>query len=438
MGEEASTRTETSVVPRAAHPGIADTGRPLAAGPRSPFAARKLAAWLEAGLAIAAFVFLPLLVFAPRGAAALAAIAGACAGGLLLTAGRRLLRHGIAVPAALFGALVAWGAISAAWAPEPWHSLGLAARLAGLFAAGLALAAAADRVAAPARLSRFLLAGFVVATTMAAVDFASAGALTQPFSTRVWQAAWLNQAANAFAILLLPCAAALAGRGRRVAALLFAAAAAATVFALVGSAPKVALGAGLLMAALLRLAEVRTGRIARAAAIVSVLLIVTAPLTFAWLERLPLFPELAERVKQSAEHRLLIWSFVGERIDERPLLGWGLDASRAIPGGREPIRNGETWLPLHPHNAPLQLWLELGVPGAVLGALLAAVVWRALGAVVWPRPFAAAAGGSLAAASVAGLGTYGVWQEWWLGTLWFSLFLVLVMARAAAPASKGG
>src|SRR5579884_2754650 len=43
-----------------------------------------LAGWLEAGLDAAAFLFLPILVLAPRGLAALAAIAGAMAAGLVL------------------------------------------------------------------------------------------------------------------------------------------------------------------------------------------------------------------------------------------------------------------------------------------------------------------------------------------------------------------
>ena len=34
-------------------------------------------------------------------------------------------------------------------------------------------------------------------------------------------------------------------------------------------------------------------------------------------------------------HRLLIWDFTLNRIAERPLFGWGLDTSRAIPGGVE-------------------------------------------------------------------------------------------------------
>jgi O-antigen ligase len=91
---------------------------------------------------------------------------------------------------------------------------------------------------------------------------------------------------------------------------------------------------------------------------------------------------------------------------------------------------------LHPHNAPLQLWLELGVPGAALFAFGVALVWRALAHAGWPPLFFAAAGGGLTIAFVGCFATYGIWQEWWLGTLWFSLFLVLVMARVVGRPAR--
>jgi len=176
--------------------------------------------------------------------------------------------------------------------------------------------------------------------------------------------------------------------------------------------------------------------LARVALAVSVLAIITAPLTFARLERLPGLGETADSFKISAGHRLLIWSFAGDRIAERPLTGWGLDSSRAIPGGDAPIRPGETWMPLHPHNAALQVWLELGAPGAALFALMVAIAWGVVARVEWPPLFAAAAGAGLAIALLGCFTTYGIWQEWWLATLAFSLFLVLVMGRlsACAPA----
>ena len=393
---------------------------------------RRLALGFEAGLDAAALLFFPLLVLVPRGIAPLASVAGLFAAGLILSTSRPVWRRDLAVPAGLASSLLVWGCVSALWSIDPLRSLDLTARLAGLFAAGLAMAAAADSVSAPRRVSAFLLGGFVLAIAMAAVDLASHGALSKPFSDRFYQPAWLNQASVAFAILLLPASAALLVRGHKVLALLFALAAGATICALAGTAAKVALAAGLPMALL---CYWRRAGAARMAALGAILVIVTAPLIFPRLERGSDLVETADAIKLSAGHRLLIWSFVGDRIAEHPLAGWGLDSSRAIPGGGDPIRPGETWLPLHPHNAALQLWLELGAPGAVIFALLIGSAWLALAAAEWPRLFAAAAAGSLATGFVATFATYGIWEEWWQGTLWFSLFVVLVMARVAGDAA---
>jgi O-antigen ligase len=398
-----------------------------------------LAAGCETGLAVAALLFFPLLVVVPRGIAPLAAAAGLFGAGLVWSKDGRSTLSALAFPAAFLAALLVWGVVSAAWALDPARALEQAARLAGLFVAALALAAAAGRVSAPRRLAAFLLAGFAAAIAMATVDLATHGALSKPFSDRVYQPAWLNQASVAFAILLLPTCATLVGMGRRLPGLLLAVLGAATILVLAGTAAKTALAAGLPIALL---CWYRRRPAARVMAVLAVLVVVTAPLTFARLDRGAGFVRTADLVKLSAGHRLLIWSFVGDRIAEHPLRGWGLDSSRAIPGGSDLIRPNEVWLPLHPHNAPLQLWLELGVPGVVSFALLGGWLWLALGRADWPRFYAAAAGGSLATAFVASLATYGIWQEWWEGALSFALFMVLVMARVAgaavAAATKSG
>jgi exopolysaccharide production protein ExoQ len=421
---------------QASAPSAAAGGRraPVARSAAASTTANRLAFGFEAGLDAAALLFFPLLVLVPRGIAPLVSVAGAFAAGLVLTANpRAVFRRGFAVPALLLVLLLFWGMLSAIWSVDPLRSLDQAGRLGGIFAAGLALAVAAGLLSEPRRLSSFQLTGLVLAIAMAIIDLATQGALSKHFSDRPYQPAWLNQASVAFAVLLLPTSALPIGRGQRIWGLLLAAAGAATICALAGTAAKAALAAGVPIALL---CYWRRARVAQAAAVLSVLVIITAPLTFARLERVSDLVETAAAVKFSAGHRLLIWSFVGDRIAEHPLAGWGLDSSRAIPGGKDPIEAGATWLPLHPHNAPLQLWLELGVPGAVMFALLAASTWLALGRAAWPRRFAAAAGGVLATGFVASLATYGIWQEWWQGTLWFSLFLVLVMARMSSEAES--
>lgn len=102
--------------------------------------------------------------------------------------------------------------------------------------------------------------------------------------------------------------------------------------------------------------------------------------------------------------RLDIWRFAAAKIAEKPWFGWGIDGSRVWPA-----------IPLHPHSAALQLWLELGVVGAALGALFWSYVWTQIGAATEASRsnagvYAAVAVGYL---SIGGL-SFGVWQEWWL------------------------
>jgi O-antigen ligase len=394
--------------------------------------AQRIAAWSETGLDTTAVLFFPLLVVLPRGIAALVSAAGMCAAGLVLSTNRIRPTRILLVAATLLGCLLLWGTASAIWSVNPMRSLVVAGRLTGLFAIGLALAAGAGLVAAPRRLTFLLLIGMALGIAMVAIELATGGRLSSFVSDRAYRPTQLNQASISFALLVLPASALLACLGQAIFAALLAVVTAVTVCELAGTAAKAVLLAGLAMGVLLyRVRPVVAG----VALAISVISVIAAPLTFARLERLPGLGETADRFKISAGHRLLIWSFAGDRIAERPVTGWGLDASRAIPGGGDPIRPGETWMPLHPHNAALQVWLELGAPGAVLFALGAAIAWGALARVKWPPLFAAAAGASLTIAFVGCFATYGIWQEWWLGTLSFALFLVLVMARVAGSAA---
>jgi hypothetical protein len=386
-------------------------------------------AWCEAGLDLCALALPSLLALLPHGAAPLAGFAGLCAAGLIAASPPydfRALRR----PAAILGALVVWGGLSTAWSIDPWRSLVLDLRLAGLFAAALALAAAASRVTAPRRLTLFLIAGTAIGVVLAVCDLAGAGGLRQYVSIRPFEAARLNQIAAWLALLWLPGSALLVCRGQRLLALVAAAAMAAIVYTLDDTTAKIALGLSLPMAALVYL---RPGAVCRIAAALAIFAILTAPLTLPRLAHLPSVFATVDAFKASAGHRLLIWSFTGERIAERPLAGWGLDSARAIPGGKVEIRPGQSSLPLHPHDAALQVWLELGLPGAALFALLIGLLWLCLGEAPWPRLYAAAAGGSLFAATAVALSAWGIWQEWWLGTLGLALFATLVMARATPP-----
>ena len=411
---------------------VADAGSTGVTAPRA--AGGRLGALCEIGLDIAALLFLPLLTLVSHAAAPLVAFAGLMALGRALPFDRAALRR-LRVPAALCLGMLAWGTVSALWAVEPARSLLIALRLTGLFAAAFALALAAGRLAAPRRLAGCFLAGLALAVIAAEVQFATGGLLTRPFFERPFVGPRLNQLADALAILALPSAAMLWARRRPTLAAVVALAAAAAVYHFVGDAAK---GGFAVAVAALLLFRLGGGNLMRAAAILSVLAVLAAPLTLPRLAHLSAVSQDAAQFKFSLWHRLQIWSFVGDRIAERPLFGWGLDASRAIPGGTDPIGPGVLVpkLPLHPHDAALQIWLELGVPGALLFAGFAAWLWLTLARSEWPPLYRAAAGAGLAAACFAALGTYGVWQEWWIATLSLALFVILVLARLAGSGTE--
>lgn len=114
--------------------------------------------------------------------------------------------------------------------------------------------------------------------------------------------------------------------------------------------------------------------------------------------------EAIERaIPKSWSMRMGFWGHAFDWIGDRPLRGWGLDASRMFGPG----------IILHPHDNALQVWLELGLAGA----LLAAGIWlAAVRRLARPEPDIAAAAATASASVYLLFGAlnFGAWQEWWL------------------------
>lgn len=131
-------------------------------------------------------------------------------------------------------------------------------------------------------------------------------------------------------------------------------------------------------------------------------------------------------------HRLYIWRFAATRIIEKPIIGWGLNTARIMPGGHNVIEikppcrknwaTGES-LPLHTHNAFLQIWLELGGVGAVIIATILVVINLAIPSVA--RAVTAFSQAQFfSALLISGL-SFGAWQSWWLSLLWLSAIMTI-------------
>ena len=142
----------------------------------------------------------------------------------------------------------------------------------------------------------------------------------------------------------------------------------------------------------------------------------------------PPLESLAQRrdISVSIYHRAAIWEFVGDRIAEKPVLGWGMNASRSIPNGHTTISGGAEKIPLHPHNFSLQLWLELGGVGAVLASVaLGFLGLRCAGSRLRQSVLVATLATALFVASVG----YGMWQGWWFATLWLLCAFACAIGR---------
>jgi len=154
-------------------------------------------------------------------------------------------------------------------------------------------------------------------------------------------------------------------------------------------------------------------------------LFIFAPMVVLWGVRSGFFGWLHAMAPPSWDHRLNIWAFAANQIVEHALRGWGIDASRTF---------GDA-IPLHTHNAALQLWLELGALGAAMAAAFFAwILYRILGWTEIDRRDGAMATGSLVAYVVIGGLSFGVWQEWWLALGAIAVIACGIAQKSSAPA----
>ena len=333
-------------------------------------------------------------------------------------------------------ALTGWGAITSLWAPDP----GRAALLAVTLAAMMLLAHGAAGAAQGARLLPWIGFGLVCGLAAAFADWQSGNALraaVRGLKEKPEALMFGLKPAASLMALLLPMAFALPWPWIARAALLVLGAG--VLMALPGETARLAMIAGLGAAALSLAAPRLMPRLVGAMVALAIL---AMPLLVGLIPHIP-----SANLPLSAVHRLVIWDFAAKRIAEKPITGWGLEASRAMPGGRarpdaatldqlnikapaqrEFLANPHVEvMPLHPHNGALQLWLELGGIGALIGAALV----LALGVAASRSAAPAVGAGMLASAAVTGMLSFGLWQAWWVASLLLAMVALMLVPRRA-------
>jgi len=90
-------------------------------------------------------------------------------------------------------------------------------------------------------------------------------------------------------------------------------------------------------------------------------------------------------------------------------------------------------MPLHPHNLALQMWLELGLPGALVLSTLVVMLLMRLTRPDLERTLSAIACGQFATGFVISSFSFGAWQSWWLMSLWFAASMTAIHGDPKAP-----
>ena len=146
-------------------------------------------------------------------------------------------------------------------------------------------------------------------------------------------------------------------------------------------------------------------------------------------------PTVQSHLTPSGFARLHIWHELLEKVRERPLTGWGMDTTRAMPLSESALTAMDLKAPpLHPHSPSLQLLLELGGIGLVFTAVMIGIFLRLWEQATRNQPrLRTTSAAFIAAYFVSGVSSFGIWQSWWIATLWIAAFF---WRYAATPPSE--
>ncbi len=336
---------------------------------------------------------------------------------------------------ALIGAVFAWALLSTLWAFAPGEAALLALRSGATLLVAVLLADCFAQLppALARRALRWLLPGFALAFLLLLEERASGLAIMQRLAgvsyDGVRQLDHLNRSAMGLALMGFAAALQLWQVAARWTAFALLALLIATLPFFSSSAALLASAVGLLLLG----ASLWRRHLGQGLLLAGLLLALPLMPLVAWLQGTLHLAE-APWLGITAQARAYIWDFTLQRVLERPLLGWGMDAAPAMPNfGVQPFFKFEDKvIPLHPHSVGLQVWLDLGLVGVLLVLAPLLRLWRGLARLT---PAAAAFTTALAGALlVAGGLSFGLWQSRWLGLLLLALLLLRLVRRAEETA----
>ena len=319
--------------------------------------------------------------------------------------------------------LIFLAGLSVLWSPAPERGAIHVVHFGGGIVLG-AVSACAVYFLRPAVPAKALALGICVAAVLLVIDLATGSGLRRllGLATEDFR---LNRSAVAL-VLLLPLVSVLLlmERQRVLVALTWLCSAAAVIISVSYSAK---LGLLVLLAAL-PLAYAAPLLMHRVIGATAVFLILFMPIVASLANAL-----VPDSIHQAVGYGSLtirgeIWGETARFIQDKPFLGWGIEAAHVIASLPEAATLSQSQRDLlnwsHTHNAPLQIWLELGAAGALAAA--AAVIAAMIQLERLPRPLLPAASATFAAAFAIACVSHGAWQAWW----WSLLALVVTVFAA--------
>ena len=375
----------------------------------------------------------PVAIYASKGMVVISALAGLA---LLFDSQLRARVFSLSQPFMLwaFLPLLAWALVSVLWTPEPLRSLrvigaiGILLFIARILATGARLIPKRD---IDSIISAMALAGLFFVVLMGVENLSDGFIIYYLKGSRGKGVndymAWINPGNAILAVCAWPMVAAIAYR-RNV---LWGVAVLGIIIAVILSGPMSSSAIAMAVSPLIFfLVWLHARGTLWFLGTVMVVGAIAAPFVIYQISASDELREMVLSGKVSSVHRWHMWEFVTARIFEHPVIGWGMDASRFIPGGASNVfgKYGEV-LPLHPHNGFLQIWVELGVVGAVAISVVLACALIAIFKVSHEREYVAVVSSAFVAYMVLGQLSFGIWQNWWLATGIISMTLSLILAN---------
>ena len=125
----------------------------------------------------------------------------------------------------------------------------------------------------------------------------------------------------------------------------------------------------------------------------------------------------------SAAPRMEVWDYVARYALNSPIYGWGIEATRNIHDFQSAKIFYQVTEVNHPHNFAIQLWIELGAIGAILGSVFIYLFTNMILRVnVDKLKFLTA---SFVNILVINLFGYGMWQGWLIGLELMLIFIYI-------------